>query len=87
MIRYNSTTDCLKDTQRQKVGALLVEVTLQQQDFGKIYKQLQRTESIDSGYNASSVGPITIGAGASVTVTTRQYLVSIIIRRTRWQLH
>lgn len=68
MIRYNSTTDSFEGyTVAQGWGAIGGGNSTNT-GFWQNIQTITTNEAIDSGYNASSVGPITIAAGASVTV-------------------
>jgi hypothetical protein len=68
MIRYNSTTDSFEGYTTAKGWGAIGGGNSTATGFWQNIQTITTNESIDSGYNASSVGPITIGAGASVTV-------------------
>jgi hypothetical protein len=68
MIRYNSTTDSFEGYTTAKGWGAIGGGNSTNTGFWQNIQTITTNESIDSGYNASSVGPITIGAGASVTV-------------------
>ena len=68
MIRYNSTTDSFEGYTTAKGWGAIGGGNSTNTGFWQNIQTITTNESIDSGYNASSVGPITIGSGASVTV-------------------
>jgi hypothetical protein len=68
MIRYNSTTDSFEGYTTAKGWGAIGGGNSTATGFWQNIQTITTNESIDSGYNASSVGPITIGSGASVTV-------------------
>jgi hypothetical protein len=68
MIRYNSTTDSFEGYTVGKGWGAIGGGNATATGFWQNIQTITTNESIDSGYNASSVGPITIGSGASVTV-------------------
>jgi hypothetical protein len=68
MIRYNSSTDSFEGYTTAKGWGAIGGGNSTNTGFWQNIQTITTNESIDSGYNASSVGPITIGSGASVTV-------------------
>jgi hypothetical protein len=68
MIRYNSSTDSFEGYTTAKGWGAIGGGNSTATGFWQNIQTITTNESIDSGYNASSVGPITIGSGASVTV-------------------
>jgi hypothetical protein len=68
MIRYNSTTDSFEGYTTLKGWGAIGGGNSTNTGFWQNIQTITTNESIDSGYNASSVGPITIGSGGSVTV-------------------
>jgi len=68
MIRYNSTTDSFEGYTTAKGWGAIGGGNSTNTGFWQNIQTITTNESIDSGYNASSVGPITIAGGASVTV-------------------
>jgi hypothetical protein len=68
MIRYNSTTDSFEGYTTAKGWGAIGGGNSTATGFWQNIQTITTNEAIDSGYNASSVGPITIAAGASVTV-------------------
>ena len=70
MIRYNSETDSFEGYTTGKGWGAIGGGNSTDTGFWQNIQTITTNETIDSGYNASSVGPITIAAGASVTVPT-----------------
>jgi hypothetical protein len=68
MIRYNSSTDSFEGYTTAKGWGAIGGGNSTNTGFWQNIQTITTNESIDSGYNASSVGPITIAGGASVTV-------------------
>ena len=68
MIRYNSSTDSFEGYTTAKGWGAIGGGNSTNTGFWQNIQTITTNEAIDSGYNASSVGPITIGSGASVTV-------------------
>jgi hypothetical protein len=68
MIRYNSTTDSFEGYTTTFGWGAIGGGNATSTGFWQNIQTITTNESIQSGYNASSVGPITIGSGASVTV-------------------
>jgi hypothetical protein len=68
MIRYNSSTDSFEGYTTAKGWGAIGGGNSTATGFWQNIQTITTNESIDSGYNASSVGPITIAGGASVTV-------------------
>jgi hypothetical protein len=68
MIRYNSSTDSFEGYTTAKGWGAIGGGNSTNTGFWQNIQTITTNEVIDSGYNASSVGPITIGSGASVTV-------------------
>jgi hypothetical protein len=68
MIRYNSTTDSFEGYTTTLGWGAIGGGNATSTGFWQNIQTITTNESIQSGYNASSVGPITIGSGASVTV-------------------
>jgi hypothetical protein len=68
MIRYNSTTDSFEGYTTTKGWGAIGGGNATSTGFWQNIQTITTNESIDSGYNASSVGPITIAGRASVTV-------------------
>jgi hypothetical protein len=68
MIRYNSSTDSFEGYTTAKGWGAIGGGNSTNTGFWQNIQTITTNEAIDSGYNASSVGPITIASGASVTV-------------------
>jgi hypothetical protein len=68
MIRYNSETDSFEGYTTGKGWGAIGGGNSTNTGFWQNIQTITTNEAIDSGYNASSVGPITIAGGASVTV-------------------
>jgi len=68
MIRYNSTTDSFEGYTTTFGWGAIGGGNATSTGFWQNIQTIVTNETIQSGYNASSVGPITIAAGASVTV-------------------
>ena len=68
MIRYNSETDSFEGYTTTFGWGAIGGGNATSTGFWQNIQTITTNESIQSGYNASSVGPITIGSGASVTV-------------------
>ena len=68
MIRYNSSTDSFEGYTTAKGWGAIGGGNSTNTGFWQNIQTITTNEVIDSGYNASSVGPITIAGGASVTV-------------------
>jgi len=68
MIRYNSTTDSFEGYTTTFGWGAIGGGNATSTGFWQNIQTIVTNESIQSGYNASSVGPITIASGASVTV-------------------
>jgi hypothetical protein len=68
MIRYNSSTDSFEGYTTTFGWGAIGGGNATSTGFWQNIQTIVTNETIQSGYNASSVGPITIAAGASVTV-------------------
>jgi hypothetical protein len=68
MIRYNSSTDSFEGYTSTFGWGAIGGGNATSTGFWQNIQTITTNESIQSGYNASSVGPITIAGGASVTV-------------------
>jgi hypothetical protein len=68
MIRYNSTTDSFEGYTTTFGWGAIGGGNATSTGFWQNIQTIVTNETIQSGYNASSVGPITIAGGASVTV-------------------
>lgn len=68
MIRYNSETDSFEGYTTTFGWGAIGGGNATSTGFWQNIQTITTNESIQSGYNASSVGPITIAGGASVTV-------------------
>jgi hypothetical protein len=68
MIRYNSETDSFEGYTTGKGWGAIGGGNSTATGFWQNIQVITGAQAIDSGYNASSVGPITIGSGGSVTV-------------------
>ena len=68
MIRYNSETDSFEGYTTGKGWGAIGGGNSTNTGFWQNIQTITTNEAIQSGYNASSVGPITIGSGGSVTV-------------------
>jgi len=68
MIRYNSTTDSFEGYTTTFGWGAIGGGNATSTGFWQNIQTIVTNETIQSGYNASSVGPITIGSGGSVTV-------------------
>ena len=68
MIRYNSETDSFEGYTTTFGWGAIGGGNATSTGFWQNIQTIVTNETIQSGYNASSVGPITIAAGASVTV-------------------
>ena len=70
MIRYNSTTDSFEGYTTTLGWGAIGGGNATNTGFWQNVQTITSNQSIESGYNASSVGPITISSGVSVTVPT-----------------
>ena len=68
MIRYNSTTDSFEGYTTTFGWGAIGGGNATSTGFWQNIQTITGAQSIQSGYNASSVGPITIGSGGSVSV-------------------
>ena len=68
MIRYNSETDSFEGYTTGKGWGAIGGGNATNTGFWQNIQTITGAQAIDSGYNASSVGPITIAAGGSVDV-------------------
>jgi hypothetical protein len=68
MIRYNSDTDSFEGYTTGKGWGAIGGGNATATGFWQNIQTITGAQAIDSGYNASSVGPITIAAGGSVDV-------------------
>ena len=68
MIRYNSQTDSFEGYTIAKGWGAIGGGNITNKGFWQNIQIITGTEAIDVGYNASSVGPITVASGGSVTV-------------------
>ena len=68
MIRYNSDTDSFEGYTTTFGWGAIGGGNATSTGFWQNIQTITTNEAIQSGYNASSVGPITIGSGGSVTV-------------------
>jgi len=68
MIRYNSTTDSFEGYTTAKGWGAIGGGNATNIGFWQNIQIITGNQVIDSGYNASSVGPITVASGSSVSV-------------------
>jgi hypothetical protein len=68
MIRYNSTTDSFEGYTTAKGWGAIGGGNATNIGFWQNIQIITGNQAIDSGYNASSVGPITVASGSSVNV-------------------
>ena len=68
MIRYNSTTDSFEGYTTAKGWGAIGGGNATNIGFWQNIQIITGNQVIDSGYNASSVGPVTIATGSSVSV-------------------
>ena len=70
MIRYNSTTDSFEGYTTGKGWGTIGGGNYTDTGFWQNIQVISSNQAINVGYNASSVGPITISSGVTVTVPT-----------------
>jgi len=68
MIRYNSSTDSFEGYTTAKGWGAIGGGNSTNTGFWQNIQTITTNESIDSGYNASSAGPITVASGVTVTI-------------------
>jgi hypothetical protein len=68
MIRYNSSTDSFEGYTTAKGWGAIGGGNATNIGFWQNIQIITGNQAIDSGYNASSVGPITVASGSSVNV-------------------
>ena len=68
MIRYNSTTDSFEGYTAALGWGAIGGGNATNTGFWQNVQTISSNQAITAGYNASSVGPITIGAGVTVDV-------------------